>query len=77
MPTSIKRYDDLKLTGLSGTATRRFAIVNNRTFAPGETARVKLKDVEVKLLCKEIRERSVIVQLEGDTETRELFLNSQ
>ncbi|HMJ88250.1 MAG TPA: thioredoxin family protein [Candidatus Acidoferrum sp.] len=77
MPTAVKRYDDLKLTGLSGTATRRFAIVNNQTFAPGETARVKLKDAEVKLLCKEIRERSVVVQFEGAAETKELFLDGQ
>ena len=75
--TSVKRYDDLKLTGLSGSATRRFAIVNNQTFAPGESARVKLKDGEVKVLCKEIRERSVLVQLEGSAETKELFLNGR
>ncbi len=77
MPTAVKRYDDLKLTGLSGTAARRFAIVNNQTFAPGETARVKLKDGEVKVLCKEIRDRSVVVQLEGATEAKELFLNGR
>lgn len=70
-----KRYDELKLTGLSGTATRRFAIVNNQTFAPGESARVRLKDGEVKLLCKEIRARSAIVLIEGTTEPKELFLD--
>jgi thioredoxin-related protein len=75
MPTSVKRYDELKLTGLSGTASRRFALVNNQTFAPGETARVKLKDGEVKVLCKEIRERSILIQIEGTSETKELFLN--
>lgn len=75
MATSVKRYDELKLTGLSGTATRRFALVNNQTFAPGESARVKLKDGEVKVLCKEIRARSVIIQIEGTTEAKELFLN--
>jgi hypothetical protein len=34
-----KRYDELKLTGLSGAAPRRLAIVNNQTFASGESAR--------------------------------------
>jgi len=70
-----KRYDELKVTGLSGPANRRFAIVNNQTFAPGETAKVKLKGVEVKVLCKEIRAKSVIIQVEGATEPKELFLD--
>lgn len=77
MPTSVKRYEDLKLTGLSGPASRRLAMVNNQTFAPGETARVKLKDGVVKVLCKEIRERSVIVQVEDAPTALELFLNGR
>jgi thioredoxin-related protein len=72
-----KRYDELKLTGLSGTAARRFAIVNNQTFSPGESARVKLKDGEVKVLCKEIRLRSAIVQVEGAGEPKEIFLEGK
>jgi thioredoxin-related protein len=71
-----KRYDDLKLTGLSGPATRRFAMINNQTFMTGETARVKLKDGEVGVLCKEIRAKSVLVQMDGATEAKELFLNT-
>jgi len=50
--------------------------VNNQTFAPGETARVKLQGGEVKLLCKEIRAKSIIVQVEGATEAKELFLEA-
>jgi protein disulfide-isomerase len=71
-----KRYDEVKLTGLSGPANRRLAIINNQTFAPGETARVKLKDGEVKVFCKEIRTKSVVVQLEDAAEARELFLGA-
>jgi protein disulfide-isomerase len=69
-----KRYDELKLTGLSGAGARRLAIVNNQTFAPGEAARVKLQGGEVKVVCKEIRAKSVIVQVEGASEAKELFL---
>jgi len=69
-----KRYDELKLTGLSGAAARRLAIVNNQTLAAGETARVKLQGGEVKVFCKEIRAKSVIVQVEGAREAKELFL---
>ena len=71
-----KRYEDLRLTGLSGAATRRFAMINNQTFMTGETGRVKLKDGEVNLLCKEIRAKSVLVQIDGAAETKELFLNT-
>lgn len=71
-----KRYDDLKLTGLSGSGSRRFAIINNQTFAAGETARVKLKGGEVSVLCKEIRAKSVLVQMDGGTDTKELFMNT-
>jgi protein disulfide-isomerase len=69
-----KRYDELKLTGLSGAGARRLAIVNNQTFGPGEAARVKLQGGEVKVVCKEIREKSVLVQVEGASEAKELFL---
>lgn len=72
--TPPKQYDGLKLTGLSGSSNRRLAIINNQTFAPGETAKVKLKDGQVKVLCKEIRAKSVTIQLEGSAETKELFL---
>jgi len=71
-----KRYDELKLTGLSGTAARRFAIINNQTFAAGETAQVKLHGGAVQVLCKEIRAKSVLVQVEGTSETKEIFLGA-
>ena len=66
----------LQLTGLSGGATRRFAIVNNETFAPGETARVKVRDGTLTVHCQEIRAKSVLVQFEGTKESQELFLSS-
>jgi protein disulfide-isomerase len=69
-----KRYDELKLTGLSGAGARRLAIVNNQTFATGEAARVKLQGGEVKVVCKEIRDKSVVVLVEGASEAKELFL---
>ena len=66
----------LQLTGLSGGATRRFAIINNETFAPGETARVKVRDGTLTVHCREIRAKSVLVQVEGAKENQELFLNT-
>lgn len=72
--TPPKQYTDLKLTGLSGSANRRFAIINNQTFAAGESAKVKLNNSQVKVLCKEIRSKSVLVQVDGSSESVELFL---
>ncbi len=74
MPTGVKYYDELKLTGISGSESRRFAIVNNQTFTAGESASVKLKGGTVKVLCKEIRAHSVVVQIDGTAEPKELFL---
>ena len=75
--TAAPRRTDLQLTGLSGTAARRFAIINNQTFAAGETARVKVRDGTLSLLCQEIRAQSVLVQIDGAKETQELFLTTR
>jgi thioredoxin-related protein len=68
------RYTDLVLKNISGTKSHRFALVNNQTLAAGETARVKLGDREVRVHCKEIRDRSVIVAVDGQEGSRELVL---
>lgn len=68
------RYTDLVLKGISGTKDRRFALVNNQTLAAGDTAVVKLEDGNMKVRCVEIRERSVLLAVDGQTEPRELAL---
>jgi hypothetical protein len=66
--------DGLRLGGLSGPAARRLAIVNNETFAAGESAQVKVLGEMINLACLEIRTRSAIVQIEGATDPVEIFL---
>jgi len=68
------RYSDLVLKNISGTAGRRFALINNQTLTAGEAARVKLGDGDVKVRCIEIREQSVVVQVDGQPSQRELKL---
>lgn len=68
------RYSDLVLKNISGTAGRRFALINNQTLTAGEAARIKLGDGEVKVRCIEIRAQSVLVQVEGQEGQRELKL---
>lgn len=73
-PAPAKHYSDLVLKNISGTKNRRFALVNDQTLGAGETAKVKLGDGEVKVHCLEIRDRSVVVSVDGQTGSRELVL---
>jgi len=73
-PAPPQRYTALVLKSISGTKNRRFALLNNQTFGVGESARVQLGDSEVKVRCLEIRERSVVVAVEGQEGSREVFL---
>jgi thioredoxin-related protein len=73
-PAPPQRYTELVLKSISGTKNRRFALINNQTLAIGESARVKLEDSEVKVRCLEIRDRSIVVAVDGQEGSRELFL---
>ena len=73
--TPSKNYSDqIKLKGILGSAIRPLVLINNHTFAVGEQAEVKTSEGKVRVRCLEIRERSVIVTLGGDTQRRELYL---
>lgn len=56
---------EIKLSGLSGLPDHRLAIINDTTFAVGESDVIKVAGKKVNMTCKEIREKSVLVQLEG------------
>jgi hypothetical protein len=63
---------ELKLNGISGTAARRLAIINNRTFEAGEEGIVSTASSPVRIRCLEIKDDSVLVQIGG--EQRKLHL---
>jgi hypothetical protein len=65
----------VKLSGLSGTADQRLAIINGSTFAQSETAAVKVAGKTIKVHCLEIREKSALVEIDGLDKPRELFLS--
>jgi stress response protein YsnF len=69
-----KSYEDLQVKAITGPKERRLVMINNQTLALGETARIKLKDREVQVTCKEIRDKSVIIQVEGEKEPKEILL---
>ena len=62
----------LELKGLSGTPERRLAIINDYTFAEGETNEVNTPTGRVRVHCLQIKDDSVIVEVAG--ERRELRL---
>ena len=64
----------LALKGISGTKGQLLAIINNATVAVGEVAEVKVGARTVKVRCREIRDHSVLIELEGGGETKELKL---
>lgn len=62
----------LELKGISGAGAKRFALINNQTFAEGEDGDVTVGRTKVHVLCIRIRDESVTVEVEGDR--RELKL---
>ncbi len=71
------RYDSLQLKGLSGSSGARFALINNQSFRTNESALVTLGDKRVRVECLAIRDKSVLVQVAGEAQPRELKLLSQ
>jgi hypothetical protein len=63
---------DIVLKGISGTPDRRFAVINNQTLGKGETGRIKAGQKTVTVKCLEIKERSVVVQIEGIEQPKEI-----
>jgi hypothetical protein len=71
---STKVPAQLTLKGISGSGQRRFALVNDRTLEKNEQARIRVGNSNLTVRCLEIRDASVILQLNGSAEKTELFL---
>jgi len=65
---------DIVLKGISGSPNARFALINNQTLGKGETGNVKAGQKTVTVKCLEIKEKSVVVQIEGIEQPREIRL---
>jgi hypothetical protein len=68
------RLATLRLQGISGTEARKLALINNRTLAAGEFTLFKTSAGDFKVRCDEIREKAVIVTIEGDPDRQKLEL---
>jgi len=55
----------LVVKGVSGAADRRLVIINNVTFAAGDTATVPTEQGRIRVHCVEIKPHSVVVEIGG------------
>ena len=65
---------NFQLKGLSGPAGKRLAVINNRTFGPGEKYEVTTATGKVIIRCEEIKENSVLIRTEGMIDPVEIFM---
>jgi len=63
----------LSLKGISG-SSRKLALINNQTFARGETSTVKTTNGTMRVKCVEIKDKSVVVQINDDPKNQVLYL---
>lgn len=73
-PAAPSLFTFLTLKGISGTKDKPLALVNGTTMTLGEKAEVRSGYQIIKVRCLEIRERSVLLELDGSKEIRELKL---
>jgi hypothetical protein len=71
----VANFNNITLKGISGTVEKRLAIINNKTFEAGEEANLRISGQPTKVKCVEVREKSVVISINGVT--RELFLGSK
>jgi hypothetical protein len=75
-PTRAGRTN-LVLKGLSGSKTRRFALINEGTFGVNEQGKIRLGDSNVVIRCLEIRNDAAVVQVTGEAAPRTLTLDTE
>jgi hypothetical protein len=64
----------LMLRGISGKATRRFALINDRTLGSNESGKVRVGDTNVVVQCLAIDTNSVTIRIQGALTNTQLFL---
>jgi protein disulfide-isomerase len=70
-------YDKLILKGITGSATRPVALINNKTFSPGDTLKVQVGEQTMKVRCESITADYVMVLVDEEKEPRKLVLGTK
>jgi hypothetical protein len=68
---------EIVLKAISGKKDHRLVLINNHTFGQGEEARIKAGEKTVNVKCVEIRERSVVISVEGIAKPLEIRLSEK
>ncbi len=66
---------EIKLNGISGGPTKRFATIGKETFEKGESGTVKINGKQVGIQCLDITDSSATISVEGIDGTLTLQLN--
>src|SRR5207245_6217777 len=69
--------DKLILKGISRTKTGFLALVNDNSFEPGESGKVRVGGTNITIRCLAISDNSVRIQIVGSSKEEELFLRSE
>jgi hypothetical protein len=80
MPTQETREHvdhTLVLKGIVGSVHRRIAVINNETMQTGEESLVRTPGGHVKVKCLEIGQDYVMIQIEGEPQTRKLVMEQK
>jgi protein disulfide-isomerase len=70
-------FSDWTLKAIVGTGSRRIALINDQTFAAGEKGFMRMETGKVGIVCKEIRDDSVLILVAGESNPRELKLKKK
>jgi len=69
--------DTLTLIGISGAGSRRLALINDRAFGANELGKVRVGKTNTLIRCLEVRDGSVVIQVDGSPEKQELLLKAK
>ena len=75
VPQPSALFNQLTLKGISGAKKgQMLALINSSTLGEGELAEIRCGQQVLKIRCREIRPRSVVIELDGVGELKELKL---
>jgi hypothetical protein len=69
--------DKLILKGISRTKTGFLALINDNSFEPGESGKVRVGGTNITIRCLAISDNSVRIQIVGSSKEEELLLRSE
>lgn len=70
----VNNASQLTLRGISGSPTKRIALINNLTFVAGEEGKVRIPGGLLKLRVIEVKDSSATIKIDGENVHRELRL---